>query len=91
MNSHTELSALKVGESGRVLSLRACDRQYRHKLLMMGLTRGTEVTVVRAAPLGDPIEIRVRDSTLSVRRGEVKGVEVERIVGAQHAAPDIDG
>lgn len=43
----------------------------------MGLIRGTTVTFVRAAPLGDPIEIRVRGYHLSLRRQEAEAILVE--------------
>jgi len=42
----------------------------------MGLIPGTEVRVVRVAPLGDPIELRVRDYALSVRRAEAARIAV---------------
>jgi ferrous iron transport protein A len=52
----------------------------RQRLQEMGLIRGTVVRFVRAAPLGDPIEIRVRGYSLSLRRQEADGVIVEREV-----------
>ena len=47
----------------------------------MGLLPGTEVRVVRVAPLGDPIELRVRNYSLSVRRAEAANISV-RLEGA---------
>nr|BCW99992.1 MAG: hypothetical protein KatS3mg041_0039 [Bacteroidota bacterium] len=47
------------------------------RLREMGLLEGTEVYVVRFAPLGDPMEIRVRGYYLSLRRREAEAVEVE--------------
>jgi ferrous iron transport protein A len=44
----------------------------------MGLVRGTPVQFVRAAPLGDPIEIRVRGYSLSLRRQEAEAIIVNR-------------
>ena len=46
---------------------------------MLGATPGTTFDVVRIAPLGDPIEIRVRGSFISVRRDEATLMEVEKI------------
>ena len=43
----------------------------------MGLLPGTEVVVTRVAPLGDPIELRVRDYALSIRRAEAAAVELD--------------
>lgn len=42
----------------------------------MGLLPGTEVRVVRVAPLGDPVELRLRDYSLSVRRSEAARIAV---------------
>jgi ferrous iron transport protein A len=46
--------------------------------MAMGLTTGTTFQIIRAAPLGDPIEIRVRGFSLSLRRAEAAIIEVER-------------
>jgi Fe2+ transport system protein FeoA len=43
----------------------------------MGLVPGTTVTVHREAPLGDPIELRVRNYALSIRRADARGIEIE--------------
>ncbi len=77
--SSISLGSLKVGESARVLTLGSADRRYREKLLAFGLTPGTVVSVERVAPLGDPLELRVRGFALSLRRGEADAVMVERI------------
>ena len=50
--------------------------EYRRRLLMLGATPGTSFEVVRIAPLGDPIEIRVRGSFISVRKDEAAIMEV---------------
>ena len=46
------------------------------RLLEMGLTPGTQVRVVGAAPLGDPLELEVRGYRLSVRRSEAASIDV---------------
>ncbi len=51
-------------------------RRFRRRLLEMGLTPGASVKVLNVAPLGDPLEIEVRQSRLSIRRSEAKQVEV---------------
>lgn len=73
------LGDLRIGETGRVKGLRRGDRTYREKLMAMGVLPGAEFTVVRLAPLGDPVEITVRGSQLSLRKSEAEMVEVERI------------
>lgn len=52
-------------------------RSFRRRLLEMGLVPGTAVTVRNVAPFGDPIEIEVRHSRLSIRRHEAKMVKVK--------------
>lgn len=46
---------------------------------MLGATPGVEFEVVRIAPLGDPVEIRVRGSFISVRRNEAELIEIEPV------------
>lgn len=73
------LGELTPGSRGRIVGFGRGDRGFRKKLLAMGLTAGTEFQVVRVAPLGDPLEIRVRGFCLSLRRGEAAIVQVEGI------------
>jgi Fe2+ transport system protein FeoA len=49
------------------------------RLLEMGLTLGTECCVIRYAPLGDPMELKVRGYSLSLRMAEAEGVQVRRV------------
>jgi ferrous iron transport protein A len=70
---------LKPGERARVLRFASGDRGYRQRLLAMGLTPGAEFCVRRRAPLGDPIEIAVRNFTLTLRKAEAAILVVERM------------
>jgi len=74
----THLGQLQVGDHGRVVGYGAGNKFFRNRLMAMGLTSGTEFAVVRVAPLGDPVEIRVRGSSLSLRREEAAIVVVEK-------------
>jgi ferrous iron transport protein A len=76
------LGELRVGDTARVIALDKANRSYREKLLAFGLTPGTVLSVARVAPLGDPLEVRVRGFALSLRRGEAAAVTVERIESA---------
>ncbi len=69
------LADLKPGEKGRVVRVGG-DGLVMQRLMSMGLLEDTEVEVVRRAPAGDPIEIRVMDYALSLRRDEARAVEV---------------
>jgi len=72
------LSALSVGDRGRVSGMDLPGEQ-KQRLLEMGLTVGTEFQVVRFAPLGDPLEIKVRGYHLSLRKRDAAGVRVVRL------------
>ncbi|WP_405229166.1 FeoA family protein [Lentisalinibacter sediminis] len=72
------LKQLSVGDSGRVVGFGEGSKAYRRKLLSLGLTPGTELTVTRYAPMGDPVEIRVRGFSLSLRRDEAASLLVEK-------------
>lgn len=73
------LKNMSVGDTGRVIGFDKSFLPYRQKILAMGLTPGTEFTVIRIAPLGDPIEIRVRGTDLSLRQNEVSAIQIERL------------
>ena len=63
------LADLPIGGTATVAELR-CGRQIGCRLMEMGLLPGTRIEVVRVAPLGDPIEIRLRGYALSLRHEE---------------------
>lgn len=71
------LAELAVGDSARVVSLG--DDEAAERMMEMGLVEGTEFSVVRFAPLGDPIEIKTRGYHLSLRRAEAMSIEVEKL------------
>ena len=72
------LSALGIGEKARVLGFEL-PPEHRQRLLEMGLTVGAECEVVRFAPMGDPIDIKVRGYHLSLRKKEASGVRIARL------------
>jgi ferrous iron transport protein A len=69
------LDQLRPGQRGRVVALRGGDALIQ-RLMEMGLLEGEEVEVVGFAPLGDPLEIRLGDYRLSLRRSEAARVRV---------------
>jgi ferrous iron transport protein A len=70
------LAGVAVGESAVVARVSG-PRALARRLLEMGLVPGTRVTVRRVAPLGDPLELRVRNYALSIRRADAAGIEIE--------------
>lgn len=73
------LRDLPTGSQGEVAGFKKALQSYRDKLLSMGLTRGTPFTVLRVAPLGDPVEIQVRGFRLSLRKAEAEVLLVKRL------------
>ncbi len=73
----TKLADFTVGEKGRVTGFEKSGKSYRQKLMAMGMIKGTEFTVTRMAPLGDPVEIEVLGFNLSLRKEESAALIVE--------------
>ena len=73
------LADLGVGMHGRVTGFDKGSKDYRKKIMAMGLIKGTEFTVNRVAPMGDPIEIEVRGYNLSLRKDEAAALTVEGV------------
>jgi ferrous iron transport protein A len=72
------LKDLSIGDSAEITGYAAGDAGYRAKLLSMGLTRGTVLTLKKIAPMGDPVEIEVRGFSLSLRRNEASVLKLRK-------------
>ena len=72
------LDELKPGEKGTIRQIKGTAGEEVH-LMELGLLPGTTVELIKRAPMGDPIEIRVRSYHLSIRCAEARSVMVERI------------
>ena len=70
------LSQVKVGETARVVKLHG-EGALKRRIMDMGITKGTLITVRKTAPLGDPIELHVRGYELSLRKADAELIEVE--------------
>ena len=70
------LKDVNIGESARVVKLHG-EGAVKRRIMDMGITRGSEVFVRKAAPLGDPMEVTVRGYELSLRKADTKIIEVE--------------
>ncbi len=69
------LDKVAVGDTVKIARLNGAG-PVKRRIMDMGLTRGTEVTVRKIAPLGDPIELTVRGYELSIRKDEAAAIEV---------------
>jgi len=70
------LSELKRGEKGRIVKIGGTG-SIRRRLLDMGLVSGSDIEMERVAPLGDPIEIKVKGYNLSLRKEEAASIQIE--------------
>lgn len=68
-----KLSELKPGESGFVEKIIG-EGAFRRRLIDMGITPETKITVVRLAPFGDPIQITIRGYELSIRKSDAEQI-----------------
>ena len=73
------LKQLKVGDLGKVIGFEPSGRAYRKRLLAMGLTPGTPFCVTRFAPMGDPVEIKLRGFALTLRKDEAEILQIEKL------------
>ena len=72
------LKDLKIGKSGRVLAVSG-EKVLRRRLLEMGITPHTTVTVKKAAPMGDPIELLLRGYVLTLRLEDAEKIKIEEL------------
>lgn len=77
MKKTCKLSELNIGEKGIVKSLEIQNQEIRRHLLDMGITRGTTIEIKKIAPMGDPIDIKLRDYELCIRKEDLSQIEVE--------------
>ena len=78
MTNEVTLTTLVPGERGKIARLTTSASNVRQRLLEMGLTKGTHIEIVRYAPMGDPIEVKVKGYRLSLRREEAESVVVHK-------------
>ena len=70
------LREAKVGETAKVIKLHG-EGAVKRRIMDMGITKGAELNIRKAAPLGDPIEVTVRGYELSIRRADSGMIEIE--------------
>lgn len=70
------LKQAKVGETVKVVKLTG-QGAVKRRIMDMGITKGVEIFIRKVAPLGDPVEVTVRDYELSLRKDDASMIEVE--------------
>jgi ferrous iron transport protein A len=73
------LKNLNVGDLGKIVGFEQSGKAYRKRLLAMGLTPGTEFRITRFAPMGDPVEIKLRGFSLTLRKDEAAILLIEKL------------
>ena len=73
------ITELMKGEKARLIGFGLTNSTFRRRLLSLGLTRGVEIAIVRLAPLGCPVQVEVRGTSLTLRKEEVCYLEWERV------------
>ena len=73
------LTQLSPGQSARIKNMNQLTRPLRRKLMVMGLLPQTQVLYLRAAPLGDPLQIQCQGICLSMQRSLAQQIEVEPV------------
>ena len=71
------LRELSVGESGKIARIGGSNAALKLRFMDMGITKGTDVKVIKIAPLGDPIQLEIRGYNLSVRKDDAQYIEIE--------------
>lgn len=74
-----KLKDLFPGEKAEITGYERSGKAYREKLLSMGLTKGTVLTLKKIAPLGDPVAVSLRDFDLSLRKAEADILIIRRV------------
>lgn len=72
------LNDLRRGESGIITEIQL-DGAMKHRLIELGVTTGAKMTMLRPAPLGDPVEYSILGYNLSLRRSEAKKIFIEKV------------
>ncbi len=71
---------LRDGKAGMVLKVKhVADSDLKQRLMAMGIIPGTQIKVLRSAPFGDPMAVRIRSYNLALRREDATMVEVQKI------------
>mgnify|MGYP000851007871 CR=1 FL=1 len=73
-----KLKDFRTGDSGTVIGFAENAGAWKSRLLSLGMTKGTSFKITNVAPLGDPVEVTVRGSRITLRKGEAEALLVER-------------
>lgn len=78
--SQKTLSQLKVGQTAFIKSVHCPDEALRRRLLDMGIIPNTQITLVKKAPMGDPLEVSLRGYSLTLRLEEANHIDIGEVI-----------
>lgn len=81
------LDQLQIGQSAEILHING-KGELRHHLLDMGLTPGTNVTLRKDAPMGDPIQMELRGYELTIRLSDARKIEIQKVQESEQIRTD---
>lgn len=70
------LRDVRPGQTVTVIAINA-EGMFKRRIMDMGITTGTSITLIKTAPLGDPVEVTVRGYQLSLRKEEASSIKVQ--------------
>lgn len=73
------LQRAKIGGCYRILTIQDEQPELQSRLYALGIFPGTEIDVLRRAPMGDPLQIKTGNSMVSIRQHEAQAIEIESI------------
>ncbi|WP_028388225.1 FeoA family protein [Legionella fairfieldensis] len=73
------ITELAIGDRVRLVDFGQTNLSYRRRLLTLGITRGVELSIIRKAPLGCPVQVEVRGTFLTLRKEEAGQLEWEYV------------
>ena len=74
--TQTTLDRLEIGKDAVITAINCEDKALRRHILDMGLTPGVEITLIKTAPLGNPIELRLRGYELTIRKEDAAKIKI---------------
>ncbi|MFH0256374.1 ferrous iron transport protein A [Vibrio rumoiensis] len=74
-----KLSELQIGQTANIVNLNALASDIRKKLMIMGMLPNTQVTLIRKAPMGDPLQVEVRGVSLAIRGQVAAAIEIGNV------------
>lgn len=74
-----KIGDLDIGSEAKITGYEQGSKEYRHKLLRMGLVKGSRLRLLRKAPMGDPVEIELNGQKITLRKSEADVLTIDTV------------